>query len=70
LVALGDEVEIGQALGQVHMVSQPSWPPTVVQARTQGFVISLRAFPLTKQGECVAVIARPFVLPGGVVSAA
>jgi len=61
-VELGDSVKVGQDIGQIHFVSQPAWPPLKVQALTEGFVISRRAFPLTKQGECVAVIARPFEL--------
>jgi predicted deacylase len=31
----------------------------VIQAATAGFVISRRAIPLTHQGDCVAVVARP-----------
>ena len=61
-VELGDSVITGQPIGQIHFVSQPAWAPQVVSALTDGFVISRRAFPLTKQGECVAVIARPFEL--------
>ena len=61
LLELGDAVAVGQVLGQMHFVTQPAWPPQPVLAQSAGLLISRRAFPLTKQGECVAVIARPFV---------
>ena len=61
-VELGDSVTAGQLIGQIHFVSQPLWAPQKVKALTDGFVMSRRAFPLTKQGECVAVISRPFDL--------
>ena len=57
---LGDPVEVGQPLGQIHVVEHPDWAPTPVAARTSGILISRRAFPPTRHGECVAVIARPF----------
>ena len=59
---LGDAVKYGQSIGQIHFVTQPAWPPQPVLVQTEGMLISRRAFPLTKQGECVAVIARPFAL--------
>lgn len=58
LVELGDAVEVGQPVGCIHFVEQPSWEPMVVRAKTAGFVISRRAIPLTQQGDCVAVVAR------------
>ena len=59
-VELGDAVTAGQAIGQMHFMTQPAWKPQQVLAMTDGMVISRRAFPLTRQGECVAVITRPF----------
>lgn len=59
-VELGDAVTAGQAIGQMHFPTQPAWQPQRVPALTDGIVISRRAFPLTRQGECVAVITRPF----------
>ncbi len=61
-VELGDAVTAGQAIGQMHFVTQPAWKPQPVPALTDGMIISRRAFPLTRQGECVAVVARPFIL--------
>lgn len=58
-VELGDAVSAGQVIGQMHTVTQPDWPPIPVRALTSGLVMSRRAFPLTKHGECVLVVARP-----------
>ncbi len=58
-VELGDSIMAGQIIGQMHVVTQPDWTPTPVHARTSGLAISRRAFPLTKQGECLLVVARP-----------
>jgi predicted deacylase len=57
---MGDAVAVGQPLGQLHSLELPFAPPTPVLARTAGMLFSRRAVPLTAQGECVAVIARPF----------
>ena len=57
---LGDPVKTGQVIGQMHFVTQPTWPPQPVLAQSAGILMSRRSFPLTKQGECVAVVARPF----------
>lgn len=62
LVELGDGVEVGQPVGRIHIVEQPAWPPVIVRAQTEGFVMSRRAIPLTRQGDCVMVIVRPCVL--------
>jgi predicted deacylase len=61
-VELGDVITAGQAIGQMHFATQPTWKPQRVPALTDGMLMSRRAFPLTKQGECVAVITRPFSL--------
>lgn len=58
LVELGDAVEVGQPVGCIHFVEQPSWEPWVIRAKTAGFVMSRRAIPLTQQGDCVVVVAR------------
>lgn len=59
-VELGDPIQNNQTIGQMHFITQPTWPPQPVLAHSEGILFSRRAFPLTKQGECVAVIARPF----------
>jgi predicted deacylase len=55
-------IEAGQPIGQIHSVEQPFAAPTIVPARTSGMLISRRAFPLTRQGDCVATLVRPFSL--------
>ncbi|MCS7057233.1 MAG: succinylglutamate desuccinylase/aspartoacylase family protein [Thermoflexales bacterium] len=58
LVELGDGVAAGQPIGCIHFIEQPSWEPLIIRAKTEGFIISRRAIPLTQQGDCVAVVAR------------
>lgn len=58
---MGETVAAGQVLGQLHALETPFAPPTPVLARTAGMIMSRRALPLTGQGDCVAVLARPFV---------
>lgn len=57
---MGDPVESGQPLGQLHAVEQPFATPMPVLARSSGMLMSRRAFPLTQQGDCVAVVVRPY----------
>jgi len=59
LVELGDDVVAGQAVAHIHFIEQPAWEGLVVRARTAGFVMSRRAIPLTGQGDCLVVVARP-----------
>jgi predicted deacylase len=61
-VELGAWVEAGQPVGQIHSTEQPFAAPLLVSARTSGMLISRRAFPLTRQGDCVATLVRPFSL--------
>lgn len=59
---LGAWIEAGQPVGQMHAIEQPFAAPLPVLARTSGMLISRRAFPLTRQGDCVATLVRPFRL--------
>ncbi len=59
LLELGDAVETDQPVGCIHFIEQPAWQPVIVRAATAGFVMTRRAIPLTQQGDCVAVVARP-----------
>lgn len=61
-VEMGDQVAVGQPVGQIHSVEQPFADPTPVLARTGGMLMSRRAFPLTRQGDNVATLVRPFSL--------
>ena len=59
---MGAWIESGQSIGQIHSVEQPFAPPVRVTARTSGMLMSRRAFPLTRQGDNVATLVRPFEL--------
>ncbi len=59
---MGAWVEAGQPVGQIHLVEQPFAAPFAVPARTSGMLMSRRAFPLSRQGDCVATLVRPFSL--------
>jgi N-alpha-acetyl-L-2,4-diaminobutyrate deacetylase len=59
---MGQTIEAGQPLGQLHAIEQPFAAPTPVIARSSGMIISRRAFPLTRQGDCLATLVRPFEL--------
>ena len=59
---MGAWIEAGQPVGQMHAIEQPFAAPMPVLARTSGMLISRRAFPLTRQGDCVATLVRPFRL--------
>ena len=59
---MGDTLSAGQPVGQIHSVEQAHQEPWTVLARTDGMLMSRRAFPLTRQGDCVATLVRPFEL--------
>jgi predicted deacylase len=59
---MGAWVEAGRPVGQIHLVEQPFAAPISVPARTSGMLMSRRAFPLTRQGDCLATLVRPFSL--------
>ena len=59
---LGDAVEVGQPLGQIHSIDHAFSQPVPVLARTGGMLFVRRSFPLTTQGECLAVMVRPYSL--------
>ena len=56
---LGDSVKAGAVMGQLHDLERPFREPEPVSACTDGLVVARRSNPLTAQGECVAVLARP-----------
>lgn len=57
LAELGDPVENGQPIGQVHFFEQPDRAPAVYRARASGVVYSRHAPGLVQKGDCLAVIA-------------
>ncbi|MFZ1752972.1 MAG: succinylglutamate desuccinylase/aspartoacylase family protein [Caldilineaceae bacterium] len=59
---MGDSVDAGQELGQIHSTEMPFAPPSPVRAQTSGLLFGRCGFPLTQQGACVATIVRPYTL--------
>lgn len=55
---LGTKVKRGQTVGSIHHLERPNRAPEQVVARTSGYLITMRAPCLTRQGDCVAVIAQ------------
>lgn len=55
---LGEWVETGQTIGQVHFITQPAWSPQPVVARRTGMLIGTRGPGRVEIGDCVAVVAR------------
>ena len=58
LVDLGELVESGQPIGRIHNLERPERPAEIVSAMGAGVVCSLRATPLTEQGDNIVVIGR------------
>jgi N-alpha-acetyl-L-2,4-diaminobutyrate deacetylase len=55
---LGDSIEAGQPLGQVHFVQHPQRPPQPVVAQRSGVLIGRRGPGFVETGDCVAVVAQ------------
>lgn len=55
---LGARVKKGQTVGFIHHLERPDRTPESVVARTSGYLVTMRAPCLTRQGDCVAVIAQ------------
>jgi predicted deacylase len=60
---VGDQVEQGQPIGQIHFPQRFDQEPEVVRAANSGLLICRRFPGGTEQGDCVAVIARPVAVP-------
>jgi ectoine utilization protein EutE len=58
---VGEQVEEGQPIGQIHFAQRFDHAPEVVHAKSSGLLICRRFPGGTEQGDCVAVIARPAV---------
>jgi predicted deacylase len=61
-VDLGDRVEPGQPVGQVHFLERPDRAPEVVHALTAGIVVVVRAIATTAQGDNVVVVGKEISL--------
>jgi predicted deacylase len=58
LIELGDEVNADQVIGRMYDPELPFNPPHDVVAQSDGFLFARRSIPLSRQGECLAVIVR------------
>ncbi len=57
-VDLGAPVKRGDMVGSIHHLERPDRAPEAIVATGDGYLITMRAPCLTRQGDCVAVIAR------------
>lgn len=49
-------------MGQILNMEEPFNEPRVIYAETDGMVMGPHTLPLTRQGDCVMVLVRPFSL--------
>ena len=57
-VELGETVEKGDLLGQIHFLEQPGREPVRVVTRTNGLLMANRSPSIVGQGDCVVCVAR------------
>jgi ectoine utilization protein EutE len=57
-VDLGAPVKRGDTVGFIHHLERPDRAPETIVAQSDGYLITMRAPCLTRQGDCVAVIAK------------
>jgi N-alpha-acetyl-L-2,4-diaminobutyrate deacetylase len=55
---LGARVKRGDTVGFIHHLERPDRDPESIVAGSDGYLITMRAPCLTRQGDCVAVIAK------------
>jgi N-alpha-acetyl-L-2,4-diaminobutyrate deacetylase len=60
LVDLGNEVEAGAPIAQIHDIEQPARAPAVYHASQSGLLIGRHAPGLIKPGDCLAVLATDY----------
>jgi N-alpha-acetyl-L-2,4-diaminobutyrate deacetylase len=61
---LGDPVEAGDVLGQVHFVEESSRLPQPIVAQRSGTILGVRSPAHVERGDCVAVVARDLAHAG------
>lgn len=57
-VDLGNKVKRGEVIGYIHHLERPDRQPDAIEAKSDGYLMTMRAPCLTRQGDCVAVIAQ------------
>lgn len=55
---LEDTIQQGQQIGQIHSLEHPDRPTEPVFANSDGILFARRSIPLSRQGECLAVLTR------------
>ena len=60
---LGDWVEAGSPLGQIHFIQNIAWAPEPVIAQRAGMLLCTRGPGFVEIGDCVAVVARDLDSP-------
>ena len=55
---LGEIVEAGQTLGEIHFTEDPSYPPKPVIAGRNGVLMGVRSPAHVERGDCVALVAN------------
>lgn len=55
---LGDWLEVGQPIGQVHFLENHTWDPQPIIAQRSGMLLCTRGPGQVEIGDCVAVVAR------------
>lgn len=62
-VKLGQEVKVGDVLGEIVSIDEPSAPSTLIKSRTDGFVFAMRNTHIAKTGHTIIKIAGNKPLP-------
>lgn len=57
-IDLGCRVKRGQVIGRIHHLERPDRQPEAIVSHSDGYLMTMRAPCLTRQGDCVAVIAQ------------
>ncbi len=57
-VDLGCQVQRGEVIGYIHHLERPDRLPESIVSQSTGYLMTMRAPCLTRQGDCVAVIAQ------------
>jgi predicted deacylase len=59
-VELGDAVDEGQEVGQLHILANPTREPVVLKAGQSGVLIAKRSPGKTEAGDSLAVVAHEY----------
>jgi len=60
---LGESIEAGQSIGQIHFLENVSWQPQIITAQKDGMLLCTRGPGHVEIGDCVAVLAQDLDQP-------